>query len=100
MLPGAAVILGLRDSFKMRGFQAAAVQAGTPADTRRVFVVAEVIDVLTRFKGAYGQREHQPVTQPNVVLMSDAAVPRLNGDSTLPNQATVFCAHTTCMDTL
>jgi hypothetical protein len=100
MLTCTPVILGLRNSLKMRGFQAAAVHAGATANARRVIVVAEVIDMLAGFKCTNGQREHQPVTQQRLTLMSDPAVPCLSSDSTLPYQAAVFCAHATCMDTL
>lgn len=81
----------------MRGFQAAAVQTCAPAYTRRVSVMTEVIDMLTRFKRADGQREDQPVTQQRFTFMSDTAISRRHSDSALPNQATVFCAYATCM---
>jgi hypothetical protein len=61
--PGPAVVLGLRDGFEVRRFQAPAVQAGATADARRVPVVACVVDVLARLKLAPGKREHQAVAQ-------------------------------------
>jgi hypothetical protein len=100
MLPRTTVVLRLRDSLKMRGFQAAAVQAGSATDALRVPVMTEVIDVLTGFKRTDGQHENQPVTQPDVVIVSDPAVPSLNGDGTLPDQTIICCTYATCMDTL
>ena len=98
--PRSAIILSLSYSLKMRRFQAATVQAGAPADTRGVPVVAEVINMLPRFKGTDSQREHQPVTQQCLTFMSDTAVPGLDSDSALPDQTTICRAYATCKDAL